>query len=230
MKYLLIVSLLLIGCAQGKDGAAAGSSPSGPTAELYIFGDDISAGTGATVTYGSLLQTRSGLTLRNYAYAGAGGATATLNNSVNVYAGAAAWSLNHFDTNMGPEDTVIIFVGYTDARWYGGALPVNHLEDFLVPILNKVKASGAKLYVVGTIAMPLASYAMYAPLNNGSDVAMTTVNNAISAKVTALAYARATFVNALTQFNAVAGNFGGSYPNNAGHVELSNIISTAMGI
>lgn len=240
MKQLIItLALGLAACGQG-GGAPSGGSPSlviPPTgngvATLYIFGDDVSYGTGSTSSYVSQLTTRSSLPTVNLSYANAnlGGAVTTMNNTIQTYGGnGGAWTNAHLDTNLGPEDTVIIFAGSTDARWYGNAVPGNYLQNNLVQLLTKIKTSGAKLYVVGTIAMPLATYAMFAPLNNGSDAAMTTWNNAIAAQVTALNYSRATFINALTQFNAIGANYNGQYPSDAGHTALATIIANGMGI
>jgi lysophospholipase L1-like esterase len=228
MKTLLLSILLLTACGQG-GGSGDGNGDASVTKRLFVFGDEISYGANIVKPWPAEVAKRAGYSLRNYATSYGPGVVNAMNNSLWPENFTSEWIGSGRFAKVNTSDIVIIFFGYNDARWSGSGINTANFDQFLLPVILGARTKGARVFVVGTIGMPTASYAMYSPLNNGSDAAMLTWNNAIKQYVQAFD-SSIVFIDALHQFNAVDANFNGQWPNDAGQAELADIIATGMGL
>lgn len=241
-KLILLVCLALVGCKEAPSNTAASlpeeppvQAPiiapivTPPVSKIYIFGDEISAGDGVTNPYWKELETASGKSIENRSYSnatggiffGAGGVS-TMNTTLDLN--------NNNLGGIGPSDIIIIFVGYTDVRWYGNV--GGNFSSFFTPFINAAYNTGAQIYIVSPIKMNAGVYNSFSPLNNGSDSGMATFSGLLQNAANGFNSSGVVYVDMINQFNPVAQNLQANlqYPNDTGHLVIASVLKTAMGL
>ncbi|RTL05212.1 SGNH/GDSL hydrolase family protein [Candidatus Dependentiae bacterium] len=216
---LAVLALLsLMACQNPSQSANGLVAEPNSEAELFVFGDNLAAGYGSNYSFAEVLAATKGLEVVDKTFSGA---NAVVNNTLNL-----SW-LSDVDQN----DTVILCVGYQDVRWYGVSYPyVDNYNNHISPFLLALKATGARVYIVGPIKMKASSYGLFAPSNNGSNQAMIDFNTNLSSSVAALNDSDFTFVDIMS-FVPQASNLtpDEQFPNELGHDEITSIILNQIG-
>lgn len=218
--FLLLLGVLLAGCEGGTSASsdsATPQNPSTPVAEIFVFGDRMSAGYGVTTSYVDLIEADTGLPVTNHARSDLD----IVNNTLLI------GSLSE----VGPEDTIIISFGYQEVRWFG-TVPGSVFPSFVTPFLNAAYLTGAQVYVVNPIRMNAAAYLAFPPnYIDGSDLEMQAMSDAIEAEVLAFGTSQVAFIDVQSVFNPIAANLQPDleFPNETGHAILADTILTAMG-
>lgn len=215
---VLILGLLVSACNGGGGSSTSSAAPALPVAEIFVYGDEISAGNGVTTSYVDLIESETGMPVVNKSRSSLG----SLNNTLSL--------ANDDLDDVGSEDIVIIFVGYQDVRWHG-TVPNGDLTSFVEPFLDRAFISGAHVYVVNPIRMNAAVYGSFAPYNNGSDALMLAFSNTMENYIDSYSSSRMSFIDLQSVFNPIAGNLQGDMqlPNETGHAIIADTILNGMG-
>lgn len=220
--WALVLSLLTLAACGPAGGSGGGSNSGTGSPRVIIFGDDISAGIGATTPYGTLVGQALGLPVVNKS-------CSVLNQSPGNYCLSNQTTNQQWYNSIGitSRDIVIFMTGYQDVRHNGNLLNIDGFVDFF---LNELKATGAEVLVVSPIKMQAAQYTNFAPLNNGSDVQMQNLATYLQGKVTALADSHIKYIDVISGFNPINANLSADkqYPNDVGHQFLATTILGAM--
>lgn len=212
---LLTLSTLLLACESPTQTSASTELAPVSESKIYLFGDDLAAGNGATTSFAEIIADTENLELVDLTYSGS---NATVNNTLSVQ------SLDQVDSN----DIVIINVGYQDARWYGTNYPyASHNSLFIDPFLQAAKNKTSNVYVIGPVKMKASSYALYSPSDSGSDQAMIDFESNLQTRAGLVG---ATYISIIS-FNPIVSNLdvNEEFPNDQGHSEIATIIYNQVG-
>lgn len=221
MRHLLLTLVLALTACEGggSGGGAAATSPVVSTRTVHVFGDEMTAGSGITTSYGKIIADSLKLTLVNHGRAQSViGAATTVNNVLGVYGNS---ELNQVKVN----DIVVVMVGYQDVRWYGNPPAANFTNEY-APFIQKAYNAGADVFIVSPPKMKASSYALFSPYNMGSDAAMTTYANMLHNYANTYNSSRVVFVDVTAVFNPIAANLqaDSQYPNEVGQLIIANEI------
>ncbi len=217
---VLFMLSLLGGCGGGGGGSGGGSGGGGSSAPaLYVFGDEIAAGTGATASFANAVAQNKGLVLHNVAALTTGGYT--VNNTLGV-------TPTFYANQMKAQDTAIVFIGYQDMRWYGAGsgIEASDQASFINPFFTILISKGCAVYVMSTVKMKATSYSLFSPFNMGSDAAMSEWNTFIGGYVTAIGSPKIKFISAYGAFNPIDANLSADkqYLSDAGQAILATTL------
>lgn len=243
---LLALCFSLVACEPSKDASARLASPAVDTEpKIYVFGDEITMADGIATPYTKILEQRSGLKVVVNAYSHfsggmhpAGSGPCHLNSTNN----AGVFTASYLKNMISPNDTVVYFSGYNDARYYGNTANLTFIYHDTTPqILQYLYDTGAQVYVVTPIKMlnPAASYTyQYANtalpdliVNKGTDAAMATLRGLFVASVASFSSNGIKIIDLQNNFPVTAANYGASeeFPSQDGHLVIGNYLATEMG-